>query len=429
MDVQTISLKAEEVGSAAAIQEAIDTLGPSGGQVILPAGEIVLDRGIELRSRVTLEGQGPSTVLRKAPGRVYPLSGYHNYGMHDVPLNTTEGLVPGMTVAIRDDQHGGFYETFARILWVEETWIGLNRGLHSDYHADMHPVLVTSYPLIFAIGTEDVAVQSLTLDGNREQQPAGIGACRGAALYAIRTRGLSVAGVEERAFEGEGLGFQMCSDVQIADCRFTDNTGNGYHPGAGSTGVRFDRCLGADNGAAGFFFCVRANHVTVRDSTFEGNRVCGISVGTRDSYNLVERCTMATNDGPGLLFRETAEPAAMHDCQVVACTIVDNARVFGNGQVDILGEAHDLAFVHNEIRGTGASKSGVYVAPSARRIYLADNRISECDPEIDAEVASLATEPLTPAWGADAVEPYHVRHLPPPANAAWIASDESGTIR
>ena len=39
-----------------------------------------------------------------------------------------------------------------------------------------------------------------------------------------------------RGFVGEGLGFQMCSHGPIRGCRFTRNTGNGFHPGAGSTG-------------------------------------------------------------------------------------------------------------------------------------------------------------------------------------------------
>ncbi len=96
-----ITLERSQATSAAAIQQAVDGLGPPGGRVVLPAMELELDRGIELGSNVTLVGQGRDTVLRKAKGRVYPLSGYHNYGMCDIPLMHTQGLVPGMTVAIR----------------------------------------------------------------------------------------------------------------------------------------------------------------------------------------------------------------------------------------------------------------------------------------------------------------------------------------
>jgi len=49
------------------IQEAIDALGEQGGEVVLPAGRIVLRRSIMMRDNVTLRGQGPDkTVLTTA---------------------------------------------------------------------------------------------------------------------------------------------------------------------------------------------------------------------------------------------------------------------------------------------------------------------------------------------------------------------------
>jgi len=65
--------------SEAASAEAIDAL-DGGGRMVLPEMDLMLDRGIELRSNVELAGQGDGTVMRKGPGRVFPLSGYHNYG-------------------------------------------------------------------------------------------------------------------------------------------------------------------------------------------------------------------------------------------------------------------------------------------------------------------------------------------------------------
>ena len=65
--------------SAVAIQEAIDEVAAGGGgRVVLPKADVLLDRGLELRTGVELCGQGRGTVLRKGPGRVWPLSGYHN---------------------------------------------------------------------------------------------------------------------------------------------------------------------------------------------------------------------------------------------------------------------------------------------------------------------------------------------------------------
>jgi hypothetical protein len=412
--MKTLNLGVGEATTASAIQKIIDSLGESGGRVVLPEIDLPLDRGVALRSNVELVGQGAGTVLRMAQGRVYPLAGYHNYGMGDVPLQFTDGLEPGMTVAIRDDVHQGFFETFARITWVEGTWVGLDRGLESDYSADQQPILLTSFPLIYGEGVENVTIRNLTLDGRCAEQPAGIGACRGAALYFIRSHHFVVENVVERDFAGEGLGFQMCSHGHIQSCRFGGNAGNGYHPGAGSTGVLFEDCLAEGNGRAGFFFCVRANHVTVRRSVFRGNVDCGISVGTRDCYNLIEDCQIEDNEGPGILFRITPRPTEVHSCRVSGCHIAGNAWRTGRGQIDILSDAHDLAFVDNTISGLARQeRAGIYVAPSAERIWLANNRIAECFPAVIDDGGCLAATESPFTCGRDAAQEVHFRHLMP----------------
>ena len=408
-----IQLTVEEAQTAARIQQAIDELGAEGGQVVLPEGEFVLDRGLELRSRIELRGQGQGTVLRKAPGRVYPLSGYHNYGMCDVPLEFTDGLEPGMTVAVRDEAHRGFGETFARITWVEGTWVGLEHGLQSDYHAAREPELVTAFPLIYGLGVEDAVVRELTLDGNRAEQPAAIDGCRGSAIYFIRSRRVEVTDVEEASFAGEGLGFQMCRDMRILRCSTYNNTGNGFHPGAGSTGVLFENCTAETNSLAGFFFCVRANHVTVRGCTFNGNTTCGVSVGARDCYNLIESCRMDHNEGPGILFRQGARTIEVHTCRVRGCHLEGNARVTGRGQIDVLADAHDLALVNNTLLGTETRETaGIYVAPQAQGIWLADNHIERCFPAIIADRTCLAEREPELSCGVETVQERDYRHLP-----------------
>ena len=410
--MKMVRLTREEASSAAAIQHQIDALAGIGGCVVLPAMDLLLDRDLQLRSGVELVGQGEDTRLRATPGRIYPLAGYHNYGMYDVPLEHTGGLEPGMTVTVRDNAHGGFFETFARITWVDGNWVGLDCGLHSDYAADQQPVLITAYPLIYGLDVEHVAVRDLCLDGARAEQPAGIGACRGAAVYFLRSHHFQVSDVAETGFAGEGLGFQMCSHVRILRCRFRDNAGNGYHPGAGSTGVLFEECVAEDNGRAGFYFCVRANHVTVRRCTFSGNVSCGISVGTRDCYNRVKDCQISDNSGPGILIRPTSRPVEVHSCHVSGCRIERNAAASGRAQIDVLGEAHDLAFTDNTISGLGPDheRAGVYVGPSAQRIQLRENRIRDCFPEVVADPVSL-TEGRSFECGVDAAQEIHFRHL------------------
>ena len=410
--MQEIVLTSAQVTSAASIQNAIDSLGGDGGRVVLPETELILDRGIELHSNVELMGQGDKTILRKAPGKVYSLSGYHNYGMLDVPLMFTDGLEEGMTVAIRDERHGGFFETFARITWVKGNWVGIDTGLHSDYHAELNPVLVTSYPLIYGLGVENIAVRNLTLDGNRTEQSAGIGGCRGAAVYFIKSHHIEVSDVKETGFKGEGLGFQMCSHLTIRNCHFANNSGNGYHPGAGSTAVLFENCTAESNDAAGFFFCVRANHITVKDCTFIDNVRCGISVGTRDNYNLIQGCRISHNSGPGILFRAASRPVEVQACRVTQCDIEGNSSSSGYGQIDVLGDAHDLVFKQNMIAGLSQKMvAGIYLVSSTERIWIEENQIQGCAPAIIGRERNFSGTSLDFACGLAAVEERHFRHL------------------
>jgi len=410
--LREIRLTGSESFSASSIQGAIDRLPPDGGRVILPAVELYLDRGLELRSNTELIGQGKSTILRKAEGRVYRLSGYHNYGMLDAPLVDTRGLEPGMTVAIRDDEHKGFYETFSRITWVDDGRVGLETGLEADYAAELNPVLFTGFPLIFGIDVENVSVRNLALDGNRAEQPEEIGACRGAAVYFLRSRNVRVRGVEERCFKGEGLGFQMCSDVRISGCSFRENSGNGYHPGAGSTATLFEECVSEGNGSAGLFYCVRANHITVSRCNFSGNSGSGVSIGTSDSHNLIQGCTIEGNGGPGILFRRTERPVEASECRVEGCLIGRNAAKTGSGQIEILGETHDVSLERNDIVGSGeGERSGVFIGPSASRIHLGDNGFRRCHKRVEGNLEALVAETPHISCGMDSAQSHHFRHL------------------
>ena len=161
-------IRVDECAAAASIQDAIDAVARTGGgRVILPALDLELDRGLELRSGTELVGQGERTVLRKASGRVYSLTGYHNYGMCDVPLVSTAGLAPGMTVSVYDRPRRGFYSTFVRLTWVEPGWVGLDHGIEADYAADQEPVLTTAFPLVFGHGIAAAAVRDLAIVGNK----------------------------------------------------------------------------------------------------------------------------------------------------------------------------------------------------------------------------------------------------------------------
>ena len=409
--MKTLELSATVDLDALTIQEAIDELAGEGGRVVLPECEVTLDRGLKLHSGIELVGQGAATVLSKGPGRRYPLTGYHNYGMMDVPLASAEGLQVGMTVSIHDDMRRGFYETFARIVWIDGDWVGIDTGLAADYAAAENPRLVTAYPLVFGLDVVDVAVRNLTLNGGRDDQEEAMGACRGGAIYFAHSRGLRISDVEESSYAGEGLSFQMCRDVVVRACRFVGNSGNGLHPGAGSTNCLIESCVGNGNDLAGLFFCVRANHIGVRDCEF-GNNGHGMSIGTRDCHNLIEDCWVHGNSGAGILVRPCSKPCEVHSCGITRCRIEGNAYERGGGQVEIGDDTHHILLSENHISGApGRRVPGVSTAATAHDICLQGNRFESCFPDIASASGSLVAELDLADGGYDAPSPDSFRHL------------------
>jgi len=411
--MRTLVLDRERAASAERIQSAIDQVAAEGGRVVLPEMELTLDRGLELRSGTELVGQGQGTVLRKGPGRVYPLTGYHNYGMRDVPLQNTTGLAVGMTVNIHDNLRRGFYETVARITWIDGHWVGLDTGLNADYAQAEAPRLKTAYSVVFGHGVRDVAVRDLVIEGNADAQDEGMGGCRGGAVFFLQSAGIEVSGIHERDYAGEGLSFQMCRDVTVRDCSFDGNTGNGLHPGSGSTNALIANCRGAVNRACGFFFCVRANHITVRDCEFDRNRM-GMSVGTRDCHNLIEGCTFRGNTGPGIQFRTAPKPCEVHSCRVRGCRIEANATAEVGAQVDVQSDAHDLLFERNRISGSPEIPgigTGILVAPTPGRICAVDNTFEHCTREVAAEPGQLVDQPPAFECGYGVAQAARFKHL------------------
>jgi hypothetical protein len=102
----------------------------------------------------------------------------------------------------------------------------------------------------------------------------------------------------------------------------------------------------------------------------------------------------------------------VHSCHVSRCRIEGNAREGGRAQIDVLGDAHDLILERNTIVGIpGRRRAGIYLAPSTERIWLEQNAISGCSPEVIGETSQSAKPCLD--CGLEAVQEAHYRHLPP----------------
>ena len=74
----------------------------------------------------------------------------------------------------------------------------------------------------------------------------------------------------------------------------------GFHPGSGSQRPLFVDCVSRRN-CQGIFFCWGVTQGVVRRCVCANNRDFGITIGHRDTDNLIEDSVVEGNDGPGLL--------------------------------------------------------------------------------------------------------------------------------
>ena len=153
-----------------AIQIAVDALGAAGGIVRVLPGVYTCHDAVHLKSGVTLQGSGPDTILKNCPGVWSCLAVDADYGQYKVTPVNPEGFAQGMRVHVRDDKTGGWLESIATITGVRDGVLHLDRHLMMDYSMAANVTVSNAGALVSAIDQNDIAVEALTLDGQRASQ-------------------------------------------------------------------------------------------------------------------------------------------------------------------------------------------------------------------------------------------------------------------
>jgi hypothetical protein len=109
----------------------------------------------------------------------------------------------------------------------------------------------------------------------------------------------------------------------------------------------------------------------------EGNKRFGISIGHRDTDNVVRDNDVRASGEVGILFRKEPEQAFQGNRN-----LIEKNRILGVTQdrgigIDIQGLTKSVTITGNEIRETQAPRErvGIRIGPEAEQITLDDNRI------------------------------------------------------
>jgi parallel beta-helix repeat protein len=112
----------------------------------------------------------------------------------------------------------------------------------------------------------------------------------------------------------------------------------------------------------------------------ENNGQFGISIGHKDSDNLLQENIVRANDLDGVFFRNETIGMAGHRNQLINNIIENNGRKEPSAGIRVRGETNGLIFKNNTIRDTRdgnqvTQKVGVKIEESAGEITLKDNTI------------------------------------------------------
>lgn len=363
-----------------ALQAAVDYIASLGGGLVeIGPGEYVMNDSLHLRSHVTVRGTKGKTVLRKAASVTSRLALDGDFGEQQITVENPAGFVVGAGVAVWDDNAGGFHTTVARIIGRHENTLAIDKPLMSDCMVSAHAKAATVFPVVSGYELQGVRVENLVIDGNREENE-WLSGCRGAGIFLYRGFGTLIKDCSVRNFHGDGISFQQSNDVKVLGSICEDNSHLGFHPGSGSQRPTVRGCIARRNGTDGLFLCWRVRHGLFEDNLLEANGRFGISIGHKDSDNLIRANHVRYNGADGVFFRNESLGMAAHRNRLVD-NIIENNGIKGSAAgIRIRGETNDLILRDNVIRDTREKDKqtqivGVLIEEKVGNVRLEDNQI------------------------------------------------------
>jgi hypothetical protein len=221
-------------------------------------------------------------------------------------------------------------------------------------------------------------VENIALDGNKAQQEQGLYHYWGnyvAGIWLDRSNQIRIYKVTSRNSCADGVSWQMSHDVTVEECHSHDNVGFGLHPGSGSQRptARNNRL---ERNYIGFYFCYGVRSGLVENNVIVDSETSGVSIGQKDTDNLVRANQIRGSREVGVVFRALDPVWAPHRNRIEDNVIADSGGESGIG-VDVQGQVDTAAIARNQIRETRGpmKRIGVRVGARVQNLQLVENRI------------------------------------------------------
>jgi hypothetical protein len=359
------------------IQAGVDYVARLGGGTVkvLP-GTYQMRNSVFLQSNVRLLGAGADTILFKPPSVTTKLAADSDWYDQEITLANADGFQVGDGITLRARGDGKTYDTYIKRTLVARTSnrFKLDRPLRDNFWKLGNATAISVFPLITGENVHDMNIENLTLDGNRTKNE-NLNGNYGGCLFFQDCNRIKIRNVTARNYNGDGISWQICHDVLVENCTSENNAQLGLHPGSGSQRpiIRNNKLIGND---IGVFFCWGVKHGLAEKNTITGNRV-GISIGHRDTDNLITLNEIKASKEVGILFRpERGKDFCGHRNRLFKNRLIDNGGEKG-AAIDIQGGTESITIVENEITESRApaERVAVRIGPQTRDIVLQKNRV------------------------------------------------------
>jgi hypothetical protein len=365
-----------------AIQAAVDYVARlGGGNVHVRAGTYRLRNAIYLQSGVNLMGDGPATILIKEPSATSSLDADSDWYDQELTLLDASGFRVGDGVCLRSkDAKTGVITVLKRTLVARSAnRFKLDKPLRENFWQLNAATCSTLFPILSGEFVENIHIERLVLDGDREHNAELDGNYAGCIFLQDCNR-IHIRGVTARNYHGDGISWQICHDVTVEDCVSENHTGLGLHPGSGSQRplIRNNTVRGND---IGIFFCWGVKYGLAEKNVITDNRL-GISIGHRDTDNLITANRIESSKQAGVLFRPERGPTfAGHRNRIENNRFLDNAAE-GGAVIDIQGGTESILINDNQFSDTrgGQDRIAVKQGPDTKNILIRDNQIKGLKP-------------------------------------------------
>jgi hypothetical protein len=371
--------KADLVGSnEKVIQAAVDSVARwGGGTVKILPGAYRFRNAVYLQSNVRILGSGLDSVITKEPSALSKLAEDSDWFDQEITLVDARDFQIGDGICIRaKDADKGELKVIKRTLVARNgNRFKLDRALRENAFLPGEPTVETLFPLFSGEFIANIAVEDVVLDGNKANNTKLDGNFAGCVWLQDCNR-VTMRGLTARNYHGDGLSWQISHDVLVENCHSHGHTGDGLHPGSGSQRsiIRGNRLIDNDQG---LFWCWGVRWGLAEKNFIEGSKLFGISIGHRDTDNVIRDNEVRASGEVGILFRKEPEPAFQGNRNLIEKNrILGLTKESGIG-IDIQGQTKSVTIAGNEIRETQAPRQrvGIRIGPEAEQITLDDNRI------------------------------------------------------